>query len=84
MTTMTSTEIGYWVLSHQSWNIFKKPDYFCLPYLENGHSSSTKDPKRAMRWFHYGEAEAFATGLKGAWAPIYAIFDGGELAYIKG
>jgi hypothetical protein len=75
--------IPYWLLAHQSWNFFRKPVYFCLPYIENGHSSSTTDIKRAMRWFHYGEAEAFAAGLSGTWAPIYVVFDGDELAYIK-
>ena len=77
-----SNPIGYWVLAHQSWNIFKKPDYFCLPYHDD-HKSSTTDPKRAMRWFHYEEAAWFAEGLKGTWAPIYVVFDGDELAYIK-
>lgn len=97
MTTVTSTEIdmesgevthnreiGYWLLAHQSWLIFKKPIYFCLPYKENDYKERTPDPKKAMRWFHYGEAEAFAAGIKGTWAPIYVVFDGDELAYIQG
>jgi hypothetical protein len=71
-------QIGYWLLAHQSWNIFKPTEYFLFSY---SGAVRTRDKKLATRWFYYGEAKAWAGSLSSNWTPILVMIDADEPAF---
>jgi hypothetical protein len=74
------SEIAVWILAHQSWNVFKPTEYYCI--TPPGREGKTISPRLATRWFTEAEASYFATLLPGRWTPKLLLVDGKRLAAV--
>ena len=77
------SDVHVWVLAHQSWNIFKPMEYYCLvpgPILSE---STTQNVKLAHRFFDYEDAQDVASYLSKKWTPRLVVFKGDEPAYVQ-